>query len=115
MQSLLDTYYMKQPEPTQGCLLALKDIILNLDPNITQRRKFQIPFFYYKDLQLCYIWVEKKKPLIGFIEDKNSYPKKDGIKRKDTFERLYLDPNADIPIKKIISTLKKTIKLYNTL
>ncbi len=106
---------MKQPEPTRGCLLALKDLILRLDPNITQQRKFQIPFFYYKDKKLCFLWVHKKQPLIGFVEDKTIYPKKDGIKRKDKMETMYFDANADIPIKLIMSNLKKTIKLYHTL
>lgn len=106
---------MKQPEPTRGCLLALKDIILGLDPNITQQRKFQIPFFYYNGKKLCFLWVKQKKPLIGFVEDKNIYPKKEGLKRKDHMEVLYLDPNADIPVKLIVKHLKKTMKLYNSL
>lgn len=115
MESLLDNYYMKQPEPIRSCLLALKDIILGLDPDITQQRKFQIPFFYYKDKKLCFLWVKNKKPLIGFVEDKNIYPKKEGLKRKDKMETLYLDPNADIPIKMITRNLQKTIKIYSNL
>ncbi len=104
---------MKQPEPIQGCLLALKSIILEVDPNITQQRKFQIPFFYYKDKKLCYLWVTKKKIQMGFAEDKSIHPKKEGVKLKDKYEHLIIDANKDIPVKLIVRNLKKTIKLYN--
>lgn len=112
-EHLLDNYYMKQPEPTRGCLLALKDLILRLDSNISHQRKFQIPFFYYKDKKLCFLWINKKKLMLGFVEDKNIYPKKEGIKRKDQMSALYIDPNADIPIELINSNLLEIIKLYN--
>ncbi len=103
---------MKQPEPTRGCLLALKDIILRLDAHITQQRKFQIPFFYYKDKKLCFLWVDRKKPIIGFVEDKNIYPKQAGVTRKNKMELLYLDPSKDIPLKTVERHLKALIKLY---
>ena len=115
MEPLLDHYYLKQPEPIQGCLLALKDIILGLDTHITQQRKFQIPFFYYKDKKLSYLWVTKKKLLIGFIEDKTIYPKEEGVKRKDTYESMVIDPNADIPLELIRQELKKRIAVYSKL
>ncbi|PBQ31383.1 hypothetical protein CNR22_06265 [Sphingobacteriaceae bacterium] len=106
---------MKQPEPIQGCLLALKEIIMSQDHQITQQRKFQIPFFYHGDKKLCFLWVTKKKIMMGFIEDKTIHPKKDGLKRKDKMETLLLDPAADIPLKLIVRELKKKIKLYNSL
>ncbi|HXU26605.1 MAG TPA: DUF1801 domain-containing protein [Bacteroidia bacterium] len=113
IETQLNNYYLKQPEPIQSCLLALKDIILRHDKNITHQRKFQIPFFYYKDKKLCYLWVNKKKLLFGIVEDKNIYPKKDGIKRKDKMESIQIDPNADIPLDIILGLLKEKIKLYN--
>ncbi len=103
---------MKQPEPIQGCLLALKNFILEIDPNITHQRKFQIPFFYYKDKKLCYLWVNKKKIQFGFIEDKTIHPKKEGVKLKDKYHSIIIDANKDIPIKMIIRDLKKMIKVY---
>ncbi len=115
IETQLDHYYLKQPEPIQGCLLALKDIILRLDENITHQRKFQIPFFYYKDKKLAYLWLNKKKLQIGFIEDKSIYPKKDGIKLKDKYESIIIDPNADIPIELITKELKKRMALYREL
>ena len=112
IENLLDNYYMKQPEPIQGCLLALKNIILEIDPDIIQQRKFQIPFFYYKDKKLCYLWVNKKKIQMGFAEDKTIHPKKEGVKLKDKYESIIIDAGKDIPIKLIIRNIKKTIKVY---
>jgi hypothetical protein len=51
--------------------------------------------------------------LFGFVEDKNIYPKKDGLKRKDKMETILIDPNADIPIEIILNTLREKIELYN--
>jgi hypothetical protein len=113
MQPLLDNYYLKQPEPMQGCLLALKDIILGLDKNITHQRRFQIPFFYYKDKKLSYLWVTKKKLQMGFIEDKNIHPKKEGLRLKDKYTSILIDPHADLPIDLIIKELKARIALYS--
>lgn len=87
---------------------------MRLDENITHQRKFQIPFFYYKDKKLCYLWVkDKKKLLFGVVEDKNIYPKKDGVKRKDKMESIQIDPYADIPIELILRLLQEKIDLYN--
>ena len=104
---------MKQPEPIQGCLLALRDIIVNIGPNISKQRKFQIPFFYYKDKKLAFLWVTKKKIMLGFVEDKSIYSKQEGVRLKNRMQTMYIDPNADIPIKFIVKTLKEMIKLYD--
>jgi len=34
MNRELENYYLKQPEPIRGCLLALKSIILSIDKEI---------------------------------------------------------------------------------
>lgn len=49
MTAELESYYLSQPEPIQGCLLALRRIILNADNQITETRKYQVPFYYYKE------------------------------------------------------------------
>jgi len=48
MNDQLEEYYLRHPEPFQGCLLALKQLILNLDERITHERKYQIPFFCFR-------------------------------------------------------------------
>ena len=115
MSQELENYYLRQPEPIQGCLLALRKIILSVDDRITQERKYQIPFFYYRGKKLCYLWVNRKKLLLGFIVDKTIYPVVAGIKRKDDFETIQIDPNADIPVKIIQENLLQRIKLYESI
>jgi hypothetical protein len=112
MITALENYYLKQPEPIQGCLLALKDIILGLNTHITHQRKYQIPFFYYKDKKLCFLWIKGKKLLLGFVEDKSIYPKVADIKRENRIEMIQINPNEDIPVELILQTLRERIRLY---
>ncbi len=112
MSQELENYYLKHPEPIQGCLLALRNLILRIDDQITHERKFQIPFFYYKGKKLCFLWVNKKKLLIGFIVDKSIYPVVPGVKRNDDMETLQIDPNADLPVKIVLEKLLQLMKLY---
>ena len=60
MSAELEDYYLKFSEHYQGCLLALKLIILSVDENITHERKFQIPNFSYKGKHLAFLWMNLK-------------------------------------------------------
>lgn len=113
MSAQLEQYYAKQPEPFQGCLLALKDIILAVSPHITHVRKFQIPFFYYKDKKLCYLWVTRKKLQLGFVEDKKINPPSTEFKRKDKYVSIIVDPNADLPMEFILGQIQRLMELYD--
>ncbi|HEY3389280.1 MAG TPA: hypothetical protein VGK38_06885 [Prolixibacteraceae bacterium] len=113
MSQELENYYLKHPEPFQGCLLALKKLILGIDGRITHERKYQIPFFHYKGKKLCYLWVNRKKLLMGFIVDKSIFPVVAGIKRKDEYESFQIDPNADLPVEFILENLHRRMKLYD--
>ena len=114
MEDLLTNYYLKQPEPIQSCLLALRDIILSVNKNISKQRKFQIPFFYYGDKKLAFLWVTRKRIMLGFVEDKNIYPKQKDVRLKDKIDAIYVDPTIDIPIKLIEKKIKVLIKLYDS-
>lgn len=113
MSAELDNYYLNQPEPVQGCLLALKHIILTADDHITETLKYQVPFFYYKGKKLSFLWVNRKKLMLGFITDKSIYPVVEGMKRKDEMEMIQIDPNKDLPLEMIIERLQHLMKLYD--
>jgi hypothetical protein len=55
----LDNFYSIQDEPIKSTLLALKEIILQQDKEITNEWKYGMPFFCYKGKMLCYLWVHK--------------------------------------------------------
>jgi hypothetical protein len=39
----LDNFYWSQKEPNKSCFLALRDIILNFDENISTTYKYKLP------------------------------------------------------------------------
>lgn len=112
MKTNPEQYYQRQPEPYQSCLLALKDIILSVNENISHERKFQIPFFYFKEKKLAFLWVNRKKLMLGFVTDKSMLPKKENEKHKDAFSMMNINPNEDIPVDEIRDALQQLIDLY---
>ena len=111
-EARLEKYYAKQPDAIRECLLALRQIILAVDKHITAQRKFQIPFFYYKDKKLCYLWVNRKKLLLGFATDKSVLPDNGTAKKRDAYQSIQIDPEKDIPMRMIRKNLKERIALY---
>jgi hypothetical protein len=112
MNRELENYYLKQPEPIQSCLLALKSIILSVDKEISHRRLYQIPVFYYKERRLAFLWVNRKRLLFGIITDKRILKFPEGVRGKDQYESMEIDPASDIPIDKITGRILEQIKLY---
>jgi len=112
MNNQLEEYYLRHPEPFQGSLLALKQIILNLDERITHERKYQIPFFCFRGKKLAFLWMNRKKLMLGFVTDKHIYPPMAGIKQKDHLEMMQIDPNADLPVELIVTKLREQIRMY---
>ena len=112
MNQELENYYLKQPEPIQGCLLALRSIILSIDKEVSHRRLYQIPFFYYKEKKLAFLWVNRKKLLFGIITDKSILTFPEGVKPKDQYETLEIKPSEDIPIEEVVGRIQKQINVY---
>jgi hypothetical protein len=110
----LDNYYLKQKEPIQSCLQGLKDLITNANSQITHERRYQIQFFCYKGKKLCFLWVQKKKPLLGFVEDSSLQKVVPGIKRKDkVLIMLQIDSEADFLVEEILERIQAGIKTIN--
>jgi hypothetical protein len=63
MLTPIDQFYLTKDEPNRGCLLAMRDIILTQDPDITAEWKYSMPFFCYKGKMFCYLWIHKKTQL----------------------------------------------------
>lgn len=114
MQQPIDHYYLTKDEPVKSCLLALKEIILKQNANISAEWKYGMPFFCYNGKMFCYLWVNKKLnwPYIGIVEG-NKIEHPDLImEKRSRMKILLVDPDKDIPIKKIEALLKCVIHLY---
>jgi hypothetical protein len=112
----LDHFYLQQDEPIKGCLLALRQIILSQDKEVTNVWKYGMPFFCYKGKMFCYLWFHKKhkQPYIGIVEG-NRFDEPYLIQEKRSrMKILLLNPNGDLPISTINNILQKALNLYRT-
>lgn len=109
-------YYLKKEEPNKSCLLALRNIILNQDINITETQKRGMPCFCYKKKMFCYLWTDKKtdEPYIIMVEGKYlDHPELEAGDRS-RMKIFRVSPNKDLPIKTIESILQEALDLYRT-
>jgi hypothetical protein len=113
---LLDDFYINQQEPVKGTFLALKEIILKQDIDITNVLKYGMPFFCYKGKMFCYLWVHKKlkQPYIGIVEGKHFDECFLIEEDRSRMKIMLLDANQDLPLQKIERILQKAINLYKS-
>lgn len=114
MISPLQEFYLKQEEPNQSCFVALKEIILQSSPHLTEEWKYKLPFFYFKGKVFCYLWKDKKTniPYIGFMQhglEDDSLFKGD----RKRVQILSVNPEEDIDIETINRVLEKAIVIHN--
>jgi hypothetical protein len=110
----IDNYYLSKPEPLKGCLLSLRDVILRSNSEITEAWKYSMPFFCFRKRMFCYLWIQRKTsvPYIGIVEGRNiSHPRLIQEKRS-RMKILLIDPTKDLPVKVILTILKKASRLY---
>ena len=116
MQALkpIDNFFLMQQEPHKSCLLALRAFIPTIHNSITEEWKYGLPFYYLNGKMFCYLWIHKKykQPYIGITEGhKLTHPELLQEKRV-RMKILLIDPEKDLPVKKIKSILNEALKLY---
>jgi hypothetical protein len=116
MTKELDNFYLNQDEPNQSCLLALREIILSQDTNITNTLKYGMPFFSYKGKMFCYLWIQKKTnlPYIGIVEGKHFDEPFLIQENRSRMKIMLIDPLNDLPMAQITFILQKALQLYKT-
>jgi len=112
----LDDFYFKKEEPLQGCLLALKTIILSQDDDIEETCKYGLPFFCYKGKMFCYLWFHKKykQPYIGIVEGHRLSEEFLLAEKRSRMKIMLIDQNGDLPIESITLVLQKALSFYKT-
>ncbi len=109
-----DKYYLNKEEPNRSCLLALREIILKQDDDISETRKWGMPCFCYKKKIFCYLWIDKKtnEPYLLMVEGKHlNYPELE-IGDRSRMKIFRVSPNKNLPISFIKSLLNKALNLY---
>jgi len=114
MLRVSDNFYLQKEDSVQGCLLALKEIILKQDKNITEAWKYGMPFFCYKGKMFCYLWVQKKtgQPYLGIVEGKRIAHPDLIIEKRSRMKIMLFDPEKDLHVSTIETILKQAIDLY---
>ncbi|WP_212001948.1 DUF1801 domain-containing protein [Chitinophaga sp. HK235] len=110
----IDNYFLKQPEPLKSCLEFMRAYLLKADPNLKEDWKYGMPFYCYKGKMCCYLWVHKKygQPYLGIVEG-HSIDHPDLLTEKRArMKILLLDPEKDLPMKKINTIMKAVLALY---
>ncbi|KRD63590.1 hypothetical protein ASE40_21535 [Flavobacterium sp. Root935] len=109
-----DDFYLNQEEPVKGIFLALKEIILKQDENITNTLKYGMPFFCYKRKMFCYLWIHKKlkKPYIGIVEGKHFDEPFLIQEKRSRMKIMMFDVNEDLPLEEIEIVIQKAVNLY---
>lgn len=112
----VDDFYLNQPEPNQGCLLALRSIILAADPDVYETRKYGMPCFCYRKKMFCYLWVDKltRKPYILLVEGKHLNHDFLETGDRSRMKIFRIDPDKDLPMRKIKLLLTDALALYKT-
>jgi len=107
----VDDFYLKQTEPIKSCLLALRQIILSQDKNISDAWKYGMPFFCYQKKMFCYLWIHKKhhQPYLGIVEGRAIEHPDLLVEKRSRMKIMLFDPTKDLPVKKIKLILQKSI------
>jgi len=94
--------------------MAMRDLILNQDQEVTETRKWGMPCFCFRDRMFAYLWTDKKtnEPYILFVEGKFlEHPRlEEGSRAR--MKILRINPKLDLPIESIHSLLKQALDLY---
>ena len=112
----IDNFYLKQDEPIKSCFLALKQIILSQDPEVTNEWKYKIPVFCYKGKMFCYLWYHKKhkQPYLGIVEGHRFDEPFLMQEKRARMKIMLLDPNEDLPVESLNKLLTKALSFYKS-
>ena len=109
-----DEYYFKKDEPNKSCLLALRNIILAQDTNISETKKWGMPCFCYKKRMFCYLWTDKKtnEPYILLVEGKHLNHAELEVGKRSRMKIFRINPDKDLPIQTLEILLNTALDLY---
>jgi len=95
----LEEFYFKFEEPEKSLFLALREIFLGWDEQMSECLKYGSPCFTYRGKILCYHWKDKKgQAYVLFNYGKLLNHPLLEFKGRKLMQSVDVDPNQDIPI-----------------
>ena len=110
----LEKYYFSHEEPNRSCLLALREIILKQDTEVSETMKWNMPCFCFRKKMFCYLWTDKKtnEPYILMVEGKHLDHTELEAGKRSRMKIFRINPNEDLPITTIELILNQALDLY---
>ncbi|MDF2187701.1 DUF1801 domain-containing protein [Paraflavitalea sp. CAU 1676] len=114
MLRAIDQFFLDKEEPVKSYLLAMRQLLLQFDPHITEEWKYSMPFYYYKGRMFCYLWVHKKykQPYLGIVEGGRIEHPSLILEKRARMKILLFDMDKDVPVKTVHTILKKARQFY---
>ena len=113
-----EVYILKQKEPLQSIMLYIRQVIFDAVPEIDEKYKYNIPFYYYKEKPVCYINILKGTNYVdlgfwdGFkLSNKHGLLKSNNRKMVKSLEFLSL---KDVDLTVLKETLIEAILIKKT-
>ncbi|KAF2517554.1 DUF1801 domain-containing protein [Flavobacterium salilacus subsp. salilacus] len=112
----VDNYFLTKEEPVKGCLLFLRNHIVNFDKAITEELKYGMPFYLYNGKMCCYLWVHKKHgfPYLGIVEGNKVIHNRLLVEKRARMKILLINPEEDIDVEAINDVLNQMTALYKS-
>lgn len=110
----IDNFYLNKEEPNRSCLLAIRSILLKLNVNVSETKKYGMPCFCFKKKPFCYLWIDKKttEPYVLFVNGSHLQHAQLETGNRSKMKIFRIDPNKDLPMETLRLLLSKTIELY---
>ncbi|MFA6151479.1 MAG: DUF1801 domain-containing protein [Chitinophagaceae bacterium] len=110
----IDQFYLLQNEPEKSVFEFLRTCILSQNQSITESLKYGMPFFSINGKMFCYVWFHKKlkQPYLGIVEGGKIHHPDLIQEKRSRMKILLINPDKDIPLKKIEFILNETLRHY---
>ena len=114
MISELEAYYLAQEEPTRGCLLALRKMILTLNKEMTETWTHRMPMFRFRGKLFCYLWIDKKNywPYVGIYRGLEVDHPKLELGNRNKMKSMTINPEKDLPLGDLHEIFRQALELY---
>ncbi len=114
MNELMSPFFQNKTEPTKGCLLALRKIILAHNENISETVKYGMPCFCYGSRPFCYLWIDKKSnlPYLLMVEGQHLHHDFLASGTRAKMKVFTVHPDKDLPMIQLTQLLTDALSLY---